>query len=203
MGDVKISVDDAGRAAVLVRNWWVIGLRGGFTILFGIVALLRPGLTIETLEILFGLYMLIDGVWTITAGVRAAARHDRWSLLVVEGVLDFLAASIALVAPVGTVVALIYLAGAWAILTGVTLFIAAFALRVINGRWLMGLGAAVSIMWGALLLAWPIDGAVVMTWWLGGYAIVFGTALLGLAFQLWVAGRPPKVESAAPRKRPF
>ena len=202
MSDVKNSVDDAGRAAVLVRNWWVIGLRGGFTILFGVVALFRPGLTIETLVVLFGIYMLIDGVWTITAGVRAAARHDRWSLLVVEGALDFLAASIALVAPVGTVVALIYLAGAWAILTGVTLFIAAFALRVIDGRWLMALGAAVSIMWGALLLAWPINGAVIMTWWLGGYAIVFGAALLGLAFQLRAAGRSAGLDNAALRRRP-
>ena len=181
----------------------MIGLRGGFTILFGVVALLRPGLTTETLEVLFGIYMLNDGAWTITAGVRAAARHDRWTLLVVEGVLDFLVASIALVAPAGTVIALVYLAGAWAILTGVTLFIAAFALRVIDGRWLMALGAAVSIMWGALLLAWPINGAVMMTWWLGGYAIVFGAALLGLAFQLRAAGRPPRHESAAPRKRPF
>ena len=98
-------------------------------------------------------------------------------------------------------VALIYLAGAWAILTGVTLFIAAFALRVIDGRWLMALGAAVSIMWGALLLAWPINGAVIMTWWLGGYAIVFGAALLGLAFQLWAAGRPATLDNAALRRR--
>ena len=90
---------------------------------------------------------------------------------------DFRAASIALVAVVavfalvalvGTMVALIYRAGAWAILTGVSLFIAAFALQVIDGRWPMALGAAVSIVTGALLLAWPINGAVMLTWWLGG-----------------------------------
>ena len=203
MSDVKNSVDDAGRAAVLVRNWWAIGLRGGFAVLFGVVALLQPGLTIETLVILFGTYMLVDGIWAITSGVWAAARHERWTLLVFEGVLNFLAASIALVAPVATVLALIYLAGAWAILTGATLFIAAFALRVIDGRWLMALGATVSVVWGALLLAWPITAAIVMTWWLGGYAIVFGAALLGLAFRLWTTGRPARVDRALPRKRPF
>lgn len=203
MGDANNPIGGAGRAAVLVRNWWVIGLRGGCTVLFGVVALLRPGLTIETLEVLFGAYLLIDGVWTIASGVRAAARHERWSLLVLEGVFDFLAASIAFVAPVGKVVALIYLAGAWALLTGATLFIAAFSLQVIDGRWLMALSATVSILWGALLLAWPIKGTVMMTSWFGGYAIVFGAALLGLAFQLWTAGRPPKVHVAAPRRRPF
>ena len=41
MGDVKSSVDGAGRAAILVSNWWRTGLRDGFTVLFGIVLLLR------------------------------------------------------------------------------------------------------------------------------------------------------------------
>ena len=203
MGESNKPAGASGRAAVLVRNWWAIGLRGGFAVLFGVLALLQPGLTIETLVVLFGIYMLLDGIWAITSGVWAAARHERWTLLVFEGVLNFLAASIALVAPVATVLALIYLAGAWAILTGATLFIAAFALRVIDGRWLMALGATVSVLWGALLLAWPITAAVVMTWWLGGYAIVFGTALLRLAFRLWTIGRPARVDRALPRKRPF
>ena len=203
MGESDDQAGSFGRAAVLVRNWWAIGLRGGFAILFGIVALLLPGLTIETLVFLFGAYMLVDGIWAITAAVWAAARHERWALLVFEGVLNLLAASIALVAPIATVVALVYLAGIWAILTGATLFIAAFALRVIDGRWLMALGAAVSILWGASLFAWPITGAVVMTWWLGGYAIVFGAALLGLAFRLWNAGQPARPDRILPRKRPF
>ena len=192
-----------GRAALLVRNWWAIGLRGGFAVLFGLAALLLPGLTLETMVVLFGAYMLVDGVWAITSGLWAASPPERGVLLVCEGVLNLVAAGIALFAPVATVVALVYLAGIWAILTGATLFAAAFALRVIDGRWLMALGAAVSILWGALLLYRPITGALVMTWWLGGYAIVFGAALLGLAARLWEAGRPSRVDRPVPRARPF
>lgn len=203
MDDSHYEPGPYGRAALLVRNWWAVGLRGGFAVLFGLVALLLPGLTLETMVILFGAYMLADGVWAITSGLWAAARHERWALLVGEGALNLVAAGVALLSPVATVVALVYLAGVWAILTGATLFAAAFALRVIDGRWLMALGAAVSILWGALLLYRPIPGAVVMTWWLGGYAIVFGAALLGLAARLWNAGRPLRAARLPPRPRPF
>ena len=40
------------------------------------------------------------------------------------------------------------------------------------------------MIWGVLLVIAPLVGAVVLTWWLGAYALVFGIALLVLAFQL-------------------
>jgi len=42
----------------------------------------------------------------------------------------------------------------------------------------------VSLVWGVLLVIAPMIGAVVLTWWLGGYAIVFGIVLLTLGFRL-------------------
>jgi uncharacterized membrane protein HdeD (DUF308 family) len=42
----------------------------------------------------------------------------------------------------------------------------------------------VSVLWGVLLAVFPVTGAVVLTWWLGGYAVAFGAALLVLAFRL-------------------
>jgi uncharacterized membrane protein HdeD (DUF308 family) len=40
------------------------------------------------------------------------------------------------------------------------------------------------LIYGALLLVAPMTGAVVLTWWLGVYALVFGIALVVLAFRL-------------------
>jgi len=40
------------------------------------------------------------------------------------------------------------------------------------------------VIFGIVLLIAPVVGAVVLTWWLGVYALVFGAMLLILAFQL-------------------
>lgn len=168
----------------LAKNWWAVGLRGLFAIIFGVIALLLPGLTLASLVLLFAAYMMVDGIFAIIAAVRAARSGERWGLLVLEGIVDFAAGAIALFWPLVTVVAFVYLLGAWAIISGVLLWAAAFRLIIAHGRWWMALGGVVSVAWGVLLLTLPLTGAIVLTWWLGAYALVFGVALLALAFRL-------------------
>lgn len=171
-------------SAVLAQNWWMIALRGLFAILFGVIAILLPGVTLAALVLLFAAYMLVDGILAIAAGVRAAQRHERWGMLILEGIADLVAGAIAFFWPLVTVLAFVYLLGAWAIVSGVLLCSAAFRLNIVRGRWLMGFGGAVSVIWGVLLLVWPFTGALVLTWWIGAYALIFGVALLVLAFRL-------------------
>jgi uncharacterized membrane protein HdeD (DUF308 family) len=171
-------------SALLARNWWAIGLRGVFAILFGAVALLLPGVTIGALVLLFAAYMVVDGIFAIIAGLRAARSQERWGWLLLEGIADLAAAAVALVWPGITVLAFVYLLAAWAIVSGVLLLSATFRLHPAHGRWLMGLGGAVSVIWGFLLFIQPVLGAVVLIWWIGAYALFFGGALLVLAFQL-------------------
>ena len=90
----------------------------------------------------------------------------------------------AVIWPVITIVAFVLLMGAWAIVTGALLFGASFRLNIPHGRWLMTLAGAVSLIWGVLLIIWPLIGAVVLTWWIAAYALVFGVAMLVLAFRL-------------------
>ena len=171
-------------SALLARNWWVIGLRGLFAIVFGAIAVLMPGVTLAVLVLLFAAYMLVDGVLAIVAALGAARQHERWGLLILEGVANLIAGGIALFWPLITIVALIYLTAAWAIVSGSLLLAASFRLNVAHGRWLMLLGGAASMAWGVLLIARPLAGALVLVWWLAAYALFFGGALLVLAFQL-------------------
>jgi uncharacterized membrane protein HdeD (DUF308 family) len=60
---------------LLAQNWWAIALRGVFAIVFGILAILLPGVTLASLVLLFAAYMLVDGVLAIVAGVRAVRQH--------------------------------------------------------------------------------------------------------------------------------
>ena len=171
-------------SAALAKNWWAISLRGVFAVIFGLIALLLPGVTLASLVLLFGAYMVVDGALAIVAAVRAARQGERWGLLVFEGIADLAAAAIAFLWPLATILAFVYLVGAWGIVSGVLLWAAALRLNLSHGRWLMALGGALSICWGFLLLMWPLVGAVVLAWWLGAYALVFGIALIMLGFRL-------------------
>lgn len=169
---------------VLADTWWAVGLRGVLGIAFGLICLLVPSDAILALILLFSAYMLVDGVLTIASGIKAARNDERWGLLILEGVVDLAAGVVAFLWPAITAFAFVILIAAWAIISGALMLGAAFTLKLDHGRWWLALGAIASVIFGIVLLVAPIVGAVVLTWWLGAYAIVFGILLLVLAFQL-------------------
>jgi uncharacterized membrane protein HdeD (DUF308 family) len=170
--------------AVLAGNWWAVGLRGALAILFGLIALFLPGATMLSLVIVFAIYAFVDGVLGVVSGVRAAKEGQRWGLLVFEGLVSVAVAAIAVFWPAITVIAFVLLVAVWAILTGALELAAAFRLEIDDGRWWLVVGGLVSLIFGVLLIVAPMIGAVALTWWLGAYALIFGVALVVLAFKL-------------------
>jgi len=172
-------------AETLVQNWWLFTLRGVLGIIFGILALIFPGPTILSLVLLFSAYMLVDGIFGIISAVRAIRRKaDRWGLLIFEGMLDIATGAVAFLWPGLTVVAFVWLIAAWAIVSGGLMTAAGFRLNIEHGRWWLVLGGLLSLAYGVLLIITPLIGAVVLTWWLGAYALVFGVALVIFSLKL-------------------
>jgi len=181
-----------GPVQVLARNWWALALRGVFAIIFGLIAWLRPGITLYALVLLFGAYSFVDGIFGVAAAVRAAERHTRWGWLLVEGIAGIVTGIIAFVVPGITALVLLYLIAAWALVTGVLELIAGFQLRGhLANEWLLLLGGAASIIFGVILIVHPGAGALALIWLIGSYAIIFGILILWLAFRL--RGHAPAV----------
>ena len=172
-------------AQTLVQNWWLFLLRGILGIIFGLIALIFPGPTMLSLVLLFSAYMLVDGIFAIVSAVRAIRRkEDRWGLLIFEGLLNIAVGILAFLWPGITVIAFVILVAAWAIVSGGLMTAAGFRLNVDHGRWWLILGGLLSIAFGVLLVIAPLIGAVVLTWWIGAYAIAFGVALIIFSFKL-------------------
>jgi uncharacterized membrane protein HdeD (DUF308 family) len=169
---------------VLAQRWWAVGLRGILAIIFGLICLLTPGIAVGAFVIVFAAYMFIDGVFAIISGIRAARSGESWGLLILEGVVDLAAGVIAILWPAITLVALVWLVAVWAIVSGALMLAAAFSLNLDYGRWWLALGGIASTIFGILLIIEPFIGAVVLTLWIGAYAVVFGVLLLVLGFQL-------------------
>ena len=175
---------DLQMSEALARNWWAIALRGALAIVFGVAALALPGVTMLSLVLVFAAFAVVDGVLAIVAAVRSARRHQRWGLLVLEGLVDIAAGVLAFLWPGLTILIFVMIVAAWALVTGVLMTAAAFRLDLDHGRWWLALGGLASIAYGVLLIVAPLIGALVLTWWLGAYALVFGVFLLILAFRL-------------------
>jgi uncharacterized membrane protein HdeD (DUF308 family) len=167
-------------------HWWALALRGAIAILFGLAALLRPGIALQALILLFGAYVLVDGVFSVV-GVFGGTRGGtpRW-LLLVEGVAGILAGLIAFVFPILTAVFLLYLIAAWAIVTGIAEIATAIRLRKeIQGEWALIVGGILSVLFGVLLgVVGPFAGILSLIWLIGAYAIAFGVLLLVTAFRV-------------------
>jgi uncharacterized membrane protein HdeD (DUF308 family) len=70
-------------------------LRGVIAIIFGILAIVWPHLTLFALVIIFGAYALVDGLVAMLTGLQN--RHSStWLLLAIEGGLGVVAGGIAL-----------------------------------------------------------------------------------------------------------
>jgi uncharacterized membrane protein HdeD (DUF308 family) len=173
------------------RIWGAVVLRGLLAILFGIIALSRPGGTITGLLYVFGAYAFLDGIASIAASVNVAQLGGRWGAMFLVGVLGIVIGVLAYVNPTATAVGLIYYLATWAVVTGLFEIAAAIRLRnVIDGEWRLAVAGALSILFGVLIAARPGAGMVGMVWLIGAYAIVFGLLMLALAFRLRGAQRP-------------
>ena len=174
----------------LAKNWWAIALRGVAAVIFGILAMAMPGITLAVLVLLFGAYALVEGVFNLVAAIRHRDGEAPWWALVLEGVVSIAAGIAAFVVPGLTALALIYLIGAWAIVTGVLEVVAAIRLRrVITGEWWLAVSGVLSLIFGAFVMLFPGAGALAVVLWIGAYAFIFGLLLVALALRLRSHGR--------------
>lgn len=171
---------------VYMPDWRGLALRAVAAFLFGLIALAWPGITVTALVLLFGAFVLIDGVMNLYGAVRHdPADKQRRLTLALEGLAGLAVGIITLVWPGITALALLWVIAAWAFLTGLLEIAAAISLREeIRHEWLLGILGVLSVGFGVLLVAAPVAGALAITWAIGWYAILSSFLLGALAWQV-------------------
>ncbi|MEV0589130.1 HdeD family acid-resistance protein [Nonomuraea sp. NPDC050310] len=158
-------------------------IRGIIAIIFGIMAMIWPGITLWVLVLFFGAYALVDGVFALFAGFQQPKGSKAW--LITMGVLGILAGIVAFVWPGMTTLVLLYVIAFWAIFTGITQIVAGVRLRkTITNEWLLILSGVLGVIFGILLVIWPGAGALAMIWLIAVFAILYGITLCVLAFKV-------------------
>jgi uncharacterized membrane protein HdeD (DUF308 family) len=169
----------------LTRNWWIFIIRGLFAIIFGVLALMWPELTLFALVWLFGAYVLADGVFQVYSAISRREDFDRWWLILLEGLFGIVFGVLTFAWPGITGLVLLILIAAWAFITGMLEISAAIQLRKeIENEWLLAFSGVISIVLGVLMMIWPAASAVALAFMIGIYAILFGATLILLGFRL-------------------
>jgi uncharacterized membrane protein HdeD (DUF308 family) len=172
------------------RSWWVPALRGLFGIVFAVLAIAWPGLTLLSLVALFAAYAILAGIASVAGVVRHRANGDtRWDALIL-GVVSVGAGLVAAFHPAATALVLVLIMGANALVVGVLDILAAIRLRAsVAGEWMLALAGLVSVLFGALVFARPFAGALALVWLVSLYAFVSGVLLLALGLRMRALAR--------------
>jgi len=169
----------------LKRHWWVPVIRGIAAIIFGVIAFVYPGLTIATLVLFFGAWVLIDGLFRVVGAIGHRASDPDWGWHIVIGIVGIIVGLLTFHAPQITALALIIYIAAWALMIGATEIAFEIKLRrEIKGEWFLILMGLASIVFAILLLWNPIAGAAAVIWLIAWYAVVLGILAIFFGFRL-------------------
>jgi len=173
---------------LLGRAWWMLILRGTVALLFGILTLFWPGLTLLLLITLFSAYAIAGGIVAVGAAIRYRTTLGGWWVPLLLGICSIGAGVIAALVPGITALVLVAVIGANAILSGVFDLIAATRLhRRLRNAWMLVLTGVLSVLFGIFVLLFPGTGALALVWLIGVYALFTGALLfvLGVTARAW------------------
>jgi uncharacterized membrane protein HdeD (DUF308 family) len=158
----------------LTKMRWALGLNGLLAIAVGVVILAWPGISLDALIIVFGVYSLAAGVVSLLAAFTSEANGERgW--LVFSGLLGIAVGVMVFVWPNISALALLYVIGAYAVALGIIAIAGAFYLPIDGGDTaLMILSGLVSIFFGIVIFAKPGAGALVTLALIAAFALVTG-----------------------------
>jgi uncharacterized membrane protein HdeD (DUF308 family) len=147
----------------------------------GVVILVWPGISLEALTIVFGLYALATGAVGLFSSFGAQANGERgW--LILSSLLGIAVGIMVLVWPSISALALPYVIGVYAFVLGLIAIGGAFWLPLSGGDTaLMIVSGLVSILFGIVMFAKPGDGALVTLALIAAFALISGISELVVA----------------------
>lgn len=176
-------MSDIGEQKFVEGTGTALLFRGAFAILFAILVVLWPSVTVLALVFLFGFYAVVDGIANIVHYFSDRPRRSAWTLA--GGIVSVLAGVVAFVWPGMTALSLTLVIGAWAVALGVTqIALSLEAKKTLKSWWMWLAGGVVSVLFGIYVLVLPGAGILSLLGLLAAFAFLAGVLLLAAGFQL-------------------
>jgi len=174
------------RAAKNVRTQitkmrWMLGLHGLASVVFGVMILAWPGISVYALTIVFGAYTLATGIVELGTAFAAQGSDERgW--LILRGLLGITVGMLVFAWPDISALALLYVIGGYAVALGILFVVASFRLPLDRSdKASMILTGSVPIVFGIVIFAKPGAGALAVLALIAAFALATGISELVVA----------------------
>lgn len=157
------------------KKWMLPGLSGILAILFGLVALFFPSITLIALAIYFAVTILVGGLILIIGSVRMKPIRSGRYLHLFEGIIGVFLGVIILARPEASVAVFVAVMGIWAMLLGL-FFLIIFIRRPLPEfeKYFFLIAGIVSFIFGLLIAVNPFESSRIIVVLVGVYAVAYG-----------------------------
>lgn len=162
----------------LKKMRWTLGLHGLASVVFGVMILAWPGISVYALTIVFGAYTLATGIVELGTAFTSRGKEERgW--LALRGLLGIAVGVMVFAWPGISALALLYVIGVYAVTLGILAVLGAFRLPLAGSDAAsMVLTGLVSIVFGIVIFAKPGAGALAVLALIAAFALVTGVTEL-------------------------
>jgi uncharacterized membrane protein HdeD (DUF308 family) len=182
-GNVATTLASDARALVK-RSWWVFLIGGIASVIFGILAFMKPGIALFVLALFFAASILVDGVSNLIGSLQHREK-DGWWIMLLIGLLGIGVGGFALLNPPISMMAFVFLVAFQAILLGAFLLMLGYKVRAATkGEWVLYLTGALSILFGILVIVNPAAGGVSIVYLIASWAVIIGVFKIFFSFKI-------------------
>ncbi|MCD8561518.1 DUF308 domain-containing protein [Candidatus Saccharibacteria bacterium] len=170
----------------LAKQLWGLAIaQGVLAILFGIVALFWPGLTVAILIALFGIFVLVWGVVGLIVSLSSISTDKFWWLELIFSLLAVGLAVYVLRNPETAAAIFVFFIGITFLVRGVIDVLEGLFDRERDGgdRVFRAIVGALGILAGIITLSYPVTAGLAVVWVIGLYAVLYGALLIAFAFR--------------------
>ena len=177
--------DPADLVARVGRHWgWLLAF-GIITVGIGIAALVWPGRTLVVVAVLFGIQLIVMGIFRFAAAIASDdLTGGRRVLLALLGVLSLIIGLYAVRHIFITLLALALLLGIFWIVSGAVELFMALSHREMPHRGWNAVMGTISVLAGIVLLVYPGISLLVLAVLVSVWLLIYGAMEIALAFRV-------------------
>lgn len=164
--------------------WWLFTLQGAVTLVFGLVALFWPELTLAGLVGIFALFIVVYGLADLISAFIRMKSDNGWWLSLAAGIAALII-GVYLISNLDIAyLTFAILVGLFFVVRGILDIIVASVIEEGEDKLLWIFAGIVALIAGIVVWVFPFVGSVTFVWVLGLYAIIRGAVDVALAVRV-------------------